>query len=147
MCTIFSSTLNQGESIDKRNQGIMINFSIKFKPGLPVYEQVIYAVKKAIVSGQLKSGDRFPSIRELSKGLRINPNTAQKIISHLDQAGIITVKPGVGSHVKELSHGTEDQRAEILNVEVEKLVVESKRLLIKKRELTKAIEQHWGTGK
>ncbi len=40
----------------------MINFTVKFQSGIPIYEQVMYAVKKAIVSKQLRPGDRFPSV-------------------------------------------------------------------------------------
>ncbi len=125
----------------------MINFSIKFRSGIPVYEQVVYAVKKAVVSGQLKPGDSFPSVRELSKELRINPNTAQKIVTHLVRENILEIKPGIGSIVSELTKATKVQRDEILNTEVEKLVVEAKRLLIKKKDVTNAVDRYWQTDK
>ena len=125
----------------------MINFSVNLKSGSPIYEQVIYAVKKAIVSGQLREGDSFPSVRELSKELRINPNTAQKIITNLVQEKLLEIKPGIGSMVSKLSNATEEQRQNILNTEVEKLVIEAKRLSIKKGELIEAIQNQWGKGK
>ena len=61
----------------------MLPFSIELKPGLPITEQVIFAVKKAVVGGQLKSGQPFPSVRVVSQELRINPNTAHKIVAAL----------------------------------------------------------------
>lgn len=121
----------------------MINFTVKFQSGIPIYEQVMYAVKKAIVSDQLRPGDRFPSVRELSKELRINPNTAQKVVSHLVRERLLEIKPGIGSIVSELGTATKAQREKILNNEVEKLVVESKRLSIKKKEVVDAIDRHW----
>ena len=121
----------------------MLNFSVIFKSGIPVYEQVIYAVKKAIVSGQLKPNDPFPSVRELSKELRINPNTAQKIITRLVQEKLLEIKPGIGSIVSERGQATEEQRRNILNTEVERLVVETKRLSIKRKELIDAITRYW----
>ena len=121
----------------------MINFTIKFQYGSPIYEQVVYAVKKAIVSGQLKPGDRFPSVREIAKELRINPNTAQKVVAHLAREGMLEMKPGIGSVVSELSTATKAQRDRILNNEVEKLVVESKRLSITKKEVVDAINRNW----
>ena len=125
----------------------MLNFSVTFKSGSPVYEQVIYAVKKAIVSGQLKAGDPFPSVRELSKDLRINPNTAQKIVTNLVQGKLLEVRPGIGSLVLERCEATEEQRRNILDTEAEWLVVETKRLLIKRKELIDAITRHWGKDK
>jgi DNA-binding transcriptional MocR family regulator len=56
----------------------MIPFRVHFRPGISLYEQVVYAAKKAVVSGQLRAGDPFPSVRTLSKELKINPNTAHK---------------------------------------------------------------------
>ena len=121
----------------------MINFSITFKPGIPIYEQVIYAVKKALVSGQLKPADRFPSVRELSRELRINPNTAQKVVSHLVREGILEMEPGIGSRVSQQGSATGAQREELLHTEVERLVVEAKRLNIAKAEVLEAIERIW----
>ncbi len=121
----------------------MINFTIKFQYGTPIYEQIVYAVKKAVVTEQLKPGDRFPSVREMSKELRINPNTAQKVIAHLAREKLLEIKPGIGSVVSELSTATKAQRDKILNDEVEKLVVESKRLSITREDVVNAINRNW----
>ncbi|MCD4779954.1 MAG: GntR family transcriptional regulator [Candidatus Omnitrophica bacterium] len=121
----------------------MINFSIKLQSGISVYGQIVYAVKKAIVSKQLKPGDSFPSVRELSKALKINPNTAQKAVAHLVREKLLVIKPGVGSIVNELNEATDLQRKEILDIEIEKIVVEAKRLLINKKEVLDAIRCHW----
>lgn len=142
-CTMLHNTPRGLSRRTSERLNYMINFSIQFKSGIPVYEQVIYAVKKAVVSGQLKPGDRFPSVRELSKELRINPNTAQKVVTHLVRERILEVEPGIGSLVSKLSKATTMQKREILNTEVEKLVVEAQRLLITKNDLKKAIDRHW----
>jgi GntR family transcriptional regulator len=121
----------------------MINFTIKFQYGTPIYEQIVYAVKKAVVSEQLKPGDRFPSVREIAKELRINPNTAQKVVAHLVREGLLEIKPGIGSVVSELSIATNIQRDKILNDEIEKLIVECRRLSITKKEVMDAINRNW----
>jgi len=125
----------------------MINFTIKFQYGSPIYEQIVYAVKKAIVSGQLKPGEQFPSVREMAKELRINPNTAQKVVAHLVREAILEMRPGIGSIVSGLSTATNVQRDRILNDEVEKLVVESRRLSITKKEVVDAINRNWKSDK
>ena len=121
----------------------MINFTVKFQYGIPIYEQIVYAVKKAVVTEQLMPGDQFPSVREMARELQINPNTAQKVIAHLAREKLIEIKPGIGSVVSELSTATNLQRNNILNDEVEKLVVESKRLSITKEEVVDAIDRNW----
>ncbi len=121
----------------------MINFTVKFQYGIPIYEQIVYAVKKAVVTEQLMPGDQFPSVREMAKELRINPNTAQKVIAHLARERLIEIKPGIGSVVSGLSAATNAQRDKILSNEVEKLIVESKRLSITKKEVVDAINLNW----
>lgn len=124
----------------------MLNFSVTLKSSIPIYKQVVFAVKKAIVSGQLKSGDAFPSVREISRKLKINPNTAHKVINHLVLSKLLEIRPGIGSVVSEARGSSHEQRDQILQTEIERLVVESKRLLIGKKDLFNAIDQHWNDG-
>ncbi len=121
----------------------MIPFSLSFEPGISLYEQVVYAAKKAIVSGQMNPGDSFPSVRSLSKALKINPNTAHKVVSHLLSSGLIEVHPGIGTVVASKSSSTRLERGTLLNREVEGLVVEAKKLGLSMDDVTAAIEQHW----
>lgn len=121
----------------------MLNFTIKLQYGSPIYEQIVYAVKKALVSQQLKPGDQFPSVREIAKELRINPNTAQKVIAHLVREGLLEIKPGVGSVVSSIAIATSAQKEKLLNDEIEKLVVECKRLSISKKEVIDSVNRNW----
>jgi len=121
----------------------MIPFNIKFEAGIPIYEQLIYAVKKAIVSGQLNTGDRFPSVRTLSLELKINPNTVQKAVAKLVNDKLLEIRPGIGGMVAAAREATEEQRREILSVEIEHLVVEAKQLRLGEREIINAVQQHW----
>ena len=51
----------------------MLPFSFSLKSGVPIYDQVVYAVRRAVVTGQLRTGDEFPSVRALSQELRLSP--------------------------------------------------------------------------
>src|SRR5213596_411570 len=106
----------------------MLPFSIELKAGLPVAEQILFAAKKAVVTGQLRPGDRFPSVRVLSQELRINPNTAHKVVAALVNQGVLVTTPAVGSVVAEREAGGRKERTELLGAEVEWLVVEAKKL-------------------
>src|SRR5438445_94403 len=105
----------------------MLPFSIELKPGLPIAEQVIFAVKKAVVVGQLKPGALFPSVRTVSQELKINPNTAQKIVAALVAERVLITTPAVGTIVAEPTRGNREQTAELLGAELERLVVEAKK--------------------
>jgi len=121
----------------------MLPFQLQFKTGAPVYEQVIYAVKKAIITGGLRPGDKFPSVRFLSQELRINPNTAHKVVAILVNEGLLVVQPGIGTIVDDGRPATRQQRSELLGDEVERLVVEAKKLQLEFDDVVRAINQHW----
>lgn len=121
----------------------MLPFRVEIKTGLPVYEQVVYAVKKAIVSGQLLPGETFPSVRTLSQEVKMNPNTAHKVVMTLVSEGLLEVKPGIGTVVARAPTATRGQRSFILNDEVERLVVEAKGLSLDLKEVLEAVKKHW----
>jgi GntR family transcriptional regulator len=121
----------------------MIPFQVHFRPGVSLYEQVVYAAKKAVISGQLRPKDAFPSVRVLSKELKINPNTAHKVVAHLVAAGLLETQPGIGTVVAELPESSKAERTQLLGYEIEQLVVEAKKLGIVLEEMVESIAVHW----
>lgn len=121
----------------------MLPFSVEFRPGEPASEQVVYAVKKALLTGQLAPGDRFPSVRVLSQELRINPNTAHKIVAALTADGVLEVRPGIGTVVAAPARGAAEDRTALLNDEVERLIVEARHLGLDEEQVLAAVRKHW----
>lgn len=121
----------------------MLPFSIELKPGLPVAEQILFAVKKAVVGGQLRPGDKFPSVRVLSQELKVNPNTAHKVVAALVSEGVLVTTPAVGSIVAERAAGGRKERAELLGADLEKLVVEARKLGLELDDVQAALAAHW----
>ena len=121
----------------------MIPFRVSFRPGVSLFEQTVYAAKKAMVSGQLRPGEPFPSVRALSKDLKINPNTAHKIVAHLVSEGLLETRPGIGTVVAALPDSSRRERTQLLGHEIETLVVEAKRLGIGREEMLGSISAHW----
>jgi GntR family transcriptional regulator len=121
----------------------VIPFRLSFQPGISLYEQVVYAAKKAMVSGKMRPGDPFPSVRALSKELKINPNTAHKVITQLVAEGLIEVHSGTGTVVARQAASTAAERGNLLNKELEQLVVEAKKLGLELDDVAAAVAQHW----
>jgi GntR family transcriptional regulator len=121
----------------------VIPFRVQFRNGIPLFEQVVYAAKRAMIAGQLRPGDTFPSVRALSKELKINPNTAAKIVAHLIREELLESRPGIGTVVAPLPESSRKERSELLGQEIEELVVEAKRLGIDLDEMAAAISRHW----
>lgn len=74
----------------------MLPFSIQLQDGIPASDQILQAVRKALLTGQMKAGDEFPSVRTLSQELRISPTTAHKVVLQLKGAGWLASRPGIG---------------------------------------------------
>jgi GntR family transcriptional regulator len=125
------------------NSTRVIPFSVHFRPGVPLFEQVVYAAQKAMISGQLLPGAPFPSVRALSRELKINPNTAHKIVAQLVSDGLLETRPGIGNVVAARPDSTRKERTQLLGREVEQLVVEAKRLGIARDDILSSIAQHW----
>ena len=121
----------------------MLPFSVTIRPGLSVHEQVVYAVKKAIVSGRLRTGDEFPSVRVLSRELRINPNTGQKVVTTLATEGLLEVRPGIGTFVAGRQASSAAERRALLREDVERLVVEARHLSLDVQDVLDAVSEHW----
>ena len=121
----------------------MIPFRLSFQPGIPVHEQVTFAAKKAMIAGQLRAGDAFPSVRALSKAMKINPNTAHKVIAQLTQEGLLEVRPGIGTVVARPRVCTRAERSRLLGAEVEHLTVEAMKLGLALGDLQEAVAQQW----
>ena len=121
----------------------MLPFTVEFRTGLSLHQQLVYAVQKAIISGQLLPGTAFPSVRKLSQELRINPNTAQKVVTRLVDQGLLEVKPGVGTMVARLPEASPRERSALLEHEAEALVVEARRLSLTLEQILEAVQDHW----
>ncbi|HEY0997026.1 MAG TPA: GntR family transcriptional regulator [Gemmatimonadaceae bacterium] len=122
----------------------MLPFAITLRPGESPYRQVVYAATRAVVSGELAPGSRFPSVRELSQALRINPNTAQKAVAELTRDGLLEVRPGIGTVVAEgRRRPSAAEKRHLLSAELEKLLVEARRLGVSLEELHDAVEDRW----
>ena len=125
----------------------MLPFSITFQPGVPVTRQIVFAVKKAVVTGHLVPGDRFPSIRQLSQELRINPNTAQKVVRSLADEGLLNIVPGIGTVVATAPPPSSDQKKNLLQDQLDQLVIEAKRMSLSQEDVLAAVMELWASNK
>jgi GntR family transcriptional regulator len=121
----------------------MLPFTIALRPGRSLHDQVVFAVTKAVVTGQMKAGDRFPPVRTLSQELRINPNTAQKIVATLVERGLLETHPGIGTTVAAWRPAAHGGRRSALADQIERLVVEARRLGVSLADVLDALRKQW----
>jgi len=97
-------------------------------------------IKKDIISGKLKAGEKLLSVRELSIQLKVNPNTLQKSLSELENVKLIYTERTNGKYVTEDIKLIEKFRQdEALNL-TKKYINSMKQLGITKEEIKKYLK-------
>ena len=74
---------------------------MEYNTASPIYLQVINELKKRMVKGELKPGEKMPSNRELAVLFKVNLNTAARIYREMESMGLCYTKRGIGTFVSE----------------------------------------------
>ena len=82
---------------------------------VPIYEQIVDQIKTMIVNGELKPNDILPSVRSLSKELKISALTVKKAYDNLEEEGYTVTVHGKGTYVAAANteRMREEQRREV----------------------------------
>ena len=73
--------------------------SVDSRDRTPIYAQLDRALRAAIATGRLATGDQLPTVRQLAVELSINANTVARVYAELERAGILETRRGVGTFV------------------------------------------------
>lgn len=65
----------------------------------PIYEQIVIQIKDKIMKGELKENDMLPSVRTLSREIKVSALTVKKAYDELEEEGFILTVHGKGSYV------------------------------------------------
>ena len=81
----------------------------------PIYEQIVEQIKGLIMQGEMQQEEMLPSVRSLSKDLRISALTVKKAYDTLEQEGFIVTVHGKGSFVAGVNQNLllEEQKKEV----------------------------------
>ena len=72
-----------------------------FDDNMPIYTQLVYQIKFAIVSGELSPGERMTGVRDLAADAGVNPNTMQRAFAELERLELIRTQRTAGRTVTE----------------------------------------------
>lgn len=89
---------------------------------------MVLAVRRAVMSGELRAGEIFPSVRTLAQELRISPTTAHKAVLELKDAGLLVSRPGVGMVVVKPAVSAKSVLLDHLRPACESLLMEAERM-------------------
>ena len=90
---------------------IIVNTSLM----VPIYEQLVDQIKLLIRRGELKENDHLPSVRALSRDLKISALTVKKAYDLLEEEGFTITVHGKGTYVAEINRELllEEQKKEL----------------------------------
>jgi GntR family transcriptional regulator len=75
-------------------------FHINVDNPMPIYAQLIRAIRFAIATEQIRVGEQLPTVRQLAVDLKINANTVAKVYAELERAGVLETRRGIGTFVR-----------------------------------------------
>ncbi len=121
-------------------------FSISSASDIPIYRQIIQHIRRAVVQGQLDTGEQLPTVRALAEALVVNPNTVARSYQELIRDGLLESRSGVGVFVAEKRRQifSESERARRLDQAVEQLLYEALLLGFSLQETHAVLEKQWG---
>lgn len=67
-----------------------------------LYETVARQMADLVEEGTFKPGERIPSIRDLSRQMRVSVNTVKQAYGYLEDRRIIEARPQSGNFIKKL---------------------------------------------
>ncbi len=88
------------DSTEESGPGSSVVFRLDSRSGVPTYLQLVQQVENAIRLGYVRRGDQLPRIKDVVASLSINPNTVLKAYRDLEQKGLVSAHPGVGTFVE-----------------------------------------------
>ena len=86
---------------------------LAFDDRSPIFRQIILQYSRAFVRGDIRPGDRIPSIREISASLKVNTNTIQRVYQEMERDGLISSRRGTGYFFTEEKEMIDKTRREL----------------------------------
>lgn len=119
---------------------VIINTSLM----VPIYEQIMEQIKLLIRNGELTEHDHLPSVRALSKELKISALTVKKAYDNLESEGFVMTVHGKGTYVTAINKELllEEQKKEV-EVDLEQVIQKAKRYGLSEEEMKKMFEIIW----
>lgn len=102
---------------------ILINGS-----AIPLYEQIKNEIKENILKNKVSEGQQLPSVRTLSKDLKVSILTVKKAYDELEEEGFVESRQGLGTFVagkdsevkrEELQKKLEEHLQEAINLSIQ----------------------------
>jgi len=119
-----------------------MQFRIESASRQPIYLQLVQQIREGIARGDLETGEKLPSVRQLSRDLLVNPNTIARAYTELEREGALIGRQGLGLFVAEIkSELTKSAREKRLKESLDQWLTEAVHLGFNGEEVLKMVSQ------
>ena len=118
-------------------------FNFTLQRGTPIVEQLVFAAIRAMVRGEYRPEQAFPSVRAIASSLKIHPNTAHKAVQILIEDRWLEARPGVGTVVAARLPSRDAGGRVQVREDVDRLVVKAIGNGLSLADLTDEVRQRW----
>lgn len=117
-----------------------------FEASKPIYMQIAEQVYRQIVRGDIKPGDKLPSVREMAIQSGVNPNTIQRTYSEMERVGVVETRRGQGTFVIEQNDIVTQLKQQMQWEMITSFVSSMQELGLSKQEMIAGLEQYFQEG-
>ena len=118
-----------------------------FDTSLPIYIQLAERINRQILRGELKPGDKLPSVRDMGIQSGVNPNTVQRTYRELEGMNIVETKRGQGTFVTENTNVLQEMREALKSKEISRFVKGMKAMGYTKEEIYSGLQSFLNEGR
>lgn len=113
-----------------------------FQASKPIYMQIVDKISHQIVRGEIKPGEKLPSVREMAIKSGVNPNTIQRTYSELERMAIVETRRGQGTFVTEVNAVVLELKNRLQNDMIEIFVKNMRELGFSKEEMISGLKNY-----
>lgn len=115
--------------------------SWELKNDRPIYTQLMDQITLKIVSGEYKSGEKLPSVRDLAAEAAVNPNTMQKALTELERINLVYSVRTSGRFITEDIEMIKDMQENLAKDEIKEFLKKMEKIGFEKDRTLKIVEQ------
>ena len=94
----------------------------------PIYAQLVEQMELRILTGIYPPGSRLPSVRDIAQEAAVNPNTMQRALAQLEEAGLLVTHRTSGRSVTEDANMITQARERLAREQIELFLANMRKL-------------------
>jgi GntR family transcriptional regulator len=115
--------------------------SQEFNNNQPIYLQIMQRLCRQVVRGELKAGDKLPSVREMAVQTGVNPNTIQRVYTELERLAIAETRRGLGSFITEDEVRLKQLREDLKSEQIGSFIADMRETGFSPEEIVEGVRQ------